>query len=100
MNRGGASPTPNPVVRPSALARFACDGRCRTKGAVMNKLGWAVVATVTSAVLFFFGTGLDPVPELAWLAPLPVPPLAPRLPPPATLRCAVLRHPPGSPPPP
>ncbi|NBH07378.1 nitrilase-related carbon-nitrogen hydrolase [Amycolatopsis sp. SID8362] len=32
----------------------------------------AILATVASAVLFFFGTGLDPLPELAWLAPLPI----------------------------
>ena len=45
----------------------------------MNRLGWAIVATVTSAVLFYFGTGLDPVPELAWLAPLPILLIAPRV---------------------
>ncbi|KDN23412.1 carbon-nitrogen hydrolase family protein [Amycolatopsis rifamycinica] len=39
----------------------------------------AILATVASAVLFFFGTGLDPLPELAWLAPLPVLLLAPRV---------------------
>ncbi|RSM34455.1 acyltransferase [Amycolatopsis balhimycina DSM 5908] len=45
----------------------------------MTKLGWSVAATVASAVLFFFGTGLDPLPELAWLAPLPVLLLVPRV---------------------
>ncbi|WP_318307670.1 nitrilase-related carbon-nitrogen hydrolase [Amycolatopsis solani] len=39
----------------------------------------AILATIASAVLFFFGTGLDPVPELAWLAPLPIFLLAPRV---------------------
>ncbi|RSD16550.1 nitrilase-related carbon-nitrogen hydrolase [Amycolatopsis eburnea] len=39
----------------------------------------AILATVASAVLFFFGTGLDPLPELAWLAPLPIFLLAPRV---------------------
>ena len=62
----------------------------------MNKLGWAVVATVASAVLFFFGTGLDPVPELAWLAPLPVLLLAPRVPGAAALGCAFIAHLAGS----
>jgi apolipoprotein N-acyltransferase len=42
-------------------------------------LGWPITATVASAVLFFFGTGLHPVAELAWLAPLPVLLLAPRV---------------------
>ncbi|WP_433193007.1 nitrilase-related carbon-nitrogen hydrolase [Nocardia sp. CA-107356] len=32
----------------------------------------AVVATVSSGVLFYFGTGLAPVAALTWLAPLPV----------------------------
>ncbi len=62
----------------------------------MNKLGWAVVATVASAVLFFFGTGLDPVPELAWFAPLPVLLLAPRVPGAAALGCAVTAYLAGS----
>ncbi|MGW4525833.1 acyltransferase [Amycolatopsis sp. NPDC004378] len=62
----------------------------------MNKLGWAVVATAVSAVLFFFGTGLDPVPELAWLAPLPVLLLAPRVPAAAALGCAFAAHLAGS----
>ncbi|MFJ9784605.1 acyltransferase [Amycolatopsis sp. NPDC101161] len=39
----------------------------------------AILATTASALLFFFGTGLDPVPELAWLAPLPILLLAPRV---------------------
>ncbi|MEU7789181.1 nitrilase-related carbon-nitrogen hydrolase [Amycolatopsis sp. NPDC049159] len=39
----------------------------------------AILATLASAVLFFFGTGLDPLPELAWLAPLPILLLAPRV---------------------
>ncbi|MGW4063622.1 nitrilase-related carbon-nitrogen hydrolase [Amycolatopsis sp. NPDC004747] len=62
----------------------------------MNKLGWAVVATVTSAVLFFFGTGLDPVPELAWVAPLPILLLAPRVPGAAALACAFVAYAAGS----
>ena len=62
----------------------------------MNKLGWAVVATVASAVLFFFGTGLDPVPELAWLAPLPILLLAPRVPGAAALGCAFVAYLAGS----
>jgi apolipoprotein N-acyltransferase len=62
----------------------------------MNKLGWAVVATAASAVLFFFGTGLDPVPELAWLAPLPILLLAPRVPGAAALGCAFAAYLAGS----
>ncbi|WP_329051562.1 acyltransferase [Amycolatopsis sp. NBC_01488] len=62
----------------------------------MNKLGWAVVAAAASAVLFFFGTGLDPVPELAWLAPLPILLLAPRVPGAAALGCAFAAHLAGS----
>ena len=62
----------------------------------MHKLGWAVVATVTSAVLFFFGTGLDPVPELAWVAPLPILLLAPRVPGAAALACAFAAYLAGS----
>src|SRR5437868_5171754 len=96
MNRGGVGLTPNAVVRPSAAARLACDRRPRTKGAGMNKLGWAVVATVASTVLFFFGTGLDPVPELAWVAPLPILLLAPRVPGAAALACAFAAYLAGS----
>ncbi|MEU0535968.1 nitrilase-related carbon-nitrogen hydrolase [Amycolatopsis tolypomycina] len=62
----------------------------------MNKLGWAMAATVTSAVLFFFGTGLAPVPELAWLAPLPILLLAPRVPGAAAMACAFVAHLAGS----
>ncbi|HET6707861.1 nitrilase-related carbon-nitrogen hydrolase, partial [Amycolatopsis sp.] len=62
----------------------------------MHKLGWAVVATVASAALFFFGTGLDPVPELAWLAPLPVLLLAPRVPGAAAMACAFVAYLAGS----
>ncbi|MEV6877625.1 nitrilase-related carbon-nitrogen hydrolase [Amycolatopsis sp. NPDC051128] len=62
----------------------------------MNKLGWAVVATVASAVLFFFGTGLDPVPELAWLAPLPILMLVPRVPGAVALACAFAAYLAGS----
>lgn len=32
----------------------------------------AVAALVASAVLFYFGSGLSPVPALSWIAPLPV----------------------------
>ncbi|WNV89070.1 nitrilase-related carbon-nitrogen hydrolase [Umezawaea sp. Da 62-37] len=39
-----------------------------------NRAGLAVVAT---AALYFFGTGLHPVPWLTWLAPLPILLLAP-----------------------
>ncbi|MGC7102988.1 nitrilase-related carbon-nitrogen hydrolase [Amycolatopsis lurida] len=38
-----------------------------------------LAAVAVSALLFFFGTGLDPVPVLSWLAPLPVFLIAPRL---------------------
>ncbi|MGH8967187.1 MAG: hypothetical protein ACRDXB_17920, partial [Actinomycetes bacterium] len=38
----------------------------------------AIASTVLSAVLLLFGTGLDPLPWLTWLAPLPVLWLAPR----------------------
>lgn len=50
-------------------------GRARLSGAAAV---WASVVTlVVSAVLFAFGTGLSPVSELAWVAPLPVLLLAP-----------------------
>ncbi|MEQ0562173.1 acyltransferase [Amycolatopsis sp. NEAU-NG30] len=62
----------------------------------MTKPGWAIAATVASAVLFFFGTGLDPLPELAWLAPLPVLLLAPRVSGAATLVCAFAAYLAGS----
>jgi apolipoprotein N-acyltransferase len=62
----------------------------------MSKLGWAIVATAASAVLFFFGTGLDPVPELAWFAPLPILLLAPRVPGAAALLCAFTAYLAGS----
>jgi apolipoprotein N-acyltransferase len=39
----------------------------------------ALTATAASGVLFFFGTGLDPVWWLTWLAPLPLLLVAPRL---------------------
>lgn len=39
----------------------------------------APLAVVLSAVLFYFGTGLAPVPVLTWLAPLPILLLAPRV---------------------
>src|SRR6266702_861474 len=39
----------------------------------------AVLAAVTSAMLFYFGTGLRPAPWCTWLAPLPVLLLAPRV---------------------
>jgi apolipoprotein N-acyltransferase len=44
-----------------------------------RRLAVALAATVLSATLFFFGTGLEPVPWLTWLAPLPVLVLAPRV---------------------
>lgn len=62
----------------------------------MTKLGWAIVATAASAVLFFFGTGLDPVPELAWPAPLPILLLAPRVPGAAAMTCAFVAYLAGS----
>ncbi|WP_410615542.1 acyltransferase [Amycolatopsis sp. lyj-109] len=62
----------------------------------MSKLGWAVVATIASAALFFFGTGLDPVPELAWLAPLPIFLLAPRVPGAAAVAAAFVAYLAGS----
>ncbi|MEV7099271.1 nitrilase-related carbon-nitrogen hydrolase [Amycolatopsis sp. NPDC051045] len=62
----------------------------------MTKLGWAIVATAASAVLFFFGTGLDPLPELAWLAPLPILLLAPRVRGAAALACAFVAYLAGS----
>ncbi len=62
----------------------------------MTKLGWAVAATVASAVLFFFGTGLHPLPELAWLAPLPVLLLVPRVPGVAAFGCAFAAYLAGS----
>jgi apolipoprotein N-acyltransferase len=38
------------------------------------------IATACSTVLFYFGTGLSPLPVLAWLAPLPVLLMARRVP--------------------
>jgi apolipoprotein N-acyltransferase len=38
-----------------------------------------LAAAVASATLFYFGTGLSPVPVLAWLAPVPVLLIAPRV---------------------
>lgn len=38
-----------------------------------------VAAVAISAALFYFGTGLDPVPVLTWLAPLPILLIAPRI---------------------
>jgi apolipoprotein N-acyltransferase len=60
----------------------------------MSRLGpgWPIVATVASGVLFFFGTGLDPVPELAWFAPLPILLLAPRVSGVTTLLCAFVAY--------
>ncbi|MDQ7805755.1 acyltransferase [Amycolatopsis sp. A133] len=56
----------------------------------------AILATVASALLFFFGTGLDPLPELAWLAPLPVLLLAPRVSGVAAFACAFAAYLAGS----
>jgi apolipoprotein N-acyltransferase len=58
----------------------------------MTKAGQAVVATAASGLLFFFGTGLHPVPELAWPAPLPIFLLAPRVPGAAAFTCALVAH--------
>lgn len=44
------------------------------------RLRAVLVAIVASATLYYFGTGLEPVAALAWLAPLPVLLVAPRLP--------------------
>ncbi|SFW92330.1 acyltransferase [Amycolatopsis australiensis] len=62
----------------------------------MSKPVRAVVATVTSAVVFFFGTGLDPVPELAWVAPLPILLLAPRVSGASAFACAFVAYLAGS----
>jgi apolipoprotein N-acyltransferase len=53
---------------------------------------WVPAALVSSAVLFFFGTGLagEPIAALTWLAPLPVLLLAPRVPAPVALGVAFL----------
>ncbi|HEX5199993.1 MAG TPA: nitrilase-related carbon-nitrogen hydrolase [Actinoplanes sp.] len=45
----------------------------------IRRFGVALAATVLSAMLFVFGTGLRPVPWLTWLAPVPVLLLAPRV---------------------
>ncbi len=48
----------------------------------MSSTKWkiaAVLAAATSATLFYFGTGLRPMPWCTWLAPLPVLVLAPRV---------------------
>ncbi|GAA3544905.1 apolipoprotein N-acyltransferase [Amycolatopsis ultiminotia] len=57
------------AVRPSEPAPGRA-GRC---------LGWTLAATVVSGVLFHFGLGFEPVAVLAWIAPLPVLLLAPRV---------------------
>jgi apolipoprotein N-acyltransferase len=58
--------------------------------------GWPIVATLASGVLFFFGTGLDPLPELAWFAPLPILLLAPRVSGVTALLCAFVAYAAGS----
>jgi apolipoprotein N-acyltransferase len=45
----------------------------------MRRTGPALAALVSSAVLFYFGTGFAPISALTWLAPLPVMVLAPRV---------------------
>jgi apolipoprotein N-acyltransferase len=40
---------------------------------------WMFLAGVASAALFYFGTGLNPIWWMVWLAPVPVLTLAPRL---------------------
>ncbi|MGW7536664.1 acyltransferase [Amycolatopsis sp. NPDC054798] len=42
-------------------------------------LVWASAAALVSGVLFHFGLGLEPIAPLAWLAPLPVLLIAPRV---------------------
>lgn len=44
-----------------------------------TRRGAAVLATVCSAALFYFGTGLTPIGVLTWFAPLPVLLVAPRV---------------------
>jgi apolipoprotein N-acyltransferase len=44
-----------------------------------STFAWALVAGVTSAALFYFGTGLNPVWWMVWLAPVPILAVAPRL---------------------
>ncbi|MFI7229769.1 nitrilase-related carbon-nitrogen hydrolase [Nonomuraea angiospora] len=39
---------------------------------------WPIAAAVLSATLFWFGTGLRPVPWCTWIAPIPILVLAPR----------------------
>jgi apolipoprotein N-acyltransferase len=46
----------------------------------MNRIGAILAALVASAAMFWFGTGLDPVWWVTWLAPLPLLWLAPRMP--------------------
>jgi apolipoprotein N-acyltransferase len=58
--------------------------------------GWPIAATVASGLLFFFGTGMDPVPELAWCAPLPILLLAPRVSGVTALLCAFVAYAAGS----
>lgn len=41
--------------------------------------GWVALAGALSALLFYFGTGLHPLWWMAWLAPVPVLAVAPRL---------------------
>jgi apolipoprotein N-acyltransferase len=53
---------------------------CAGERLARGRARWlAGTATACSATLFFFGTGLAPVPWLTWLAPLPVLLLAPRV---------------------
>ena len=42
-------------------------------------LPWVILAGVASAALFYFGTGLQPIWWMVWLAPVPVLAIAPRL---------------------
>ncbi len=65
---------------------------------VMSRLGpgWPIAAIVASGVVFFFGTGLDPVAALAWFAPLPILLLAPRVSGVTAALCAFVAYAAGS----
>src|SRR5579862_5173034 len=71
-------------------ARHGSDDRWLGSEGVMNGIGAILAALVASAALFWFGTGLDPVWWVTWLAPLPVLWLAQRVPGPWAFTLAIL----------
>src|SRR5882757_3626604 len=61
-------------------ARDGTSDRRLEEGKVMNRIVSMSAAAAASAVMLWFGTGLQPLWWLTWLAPLPLLWVAPRLP--------------------